>query len=163
MSFSANRPDSLMEETQSEKTNFLPLPPLLLLCSTSGLGLISIYECVFDAAFKVPSTQHLTAASLYRSHRSPRTPVLKQSIIKEQLSAITLSDPNGISSATLKVRHFSLQLMLEASLPHLESDEAAFLHPNSHVASWFSSHMFHLVCCQIDVKFSCFLLHLSLI
>lgn len=58
-------------------------------------ALINIYGRVFDAALKVPSTQHLTAASLYGARPSPRSPVLKQSIIKEQLSAITLSDPNG--------------------------------------------------------------------
>lgn len=40
-----------------------------------------------NAAFKVPSTQHLTA-SLYRTRRSPRSPVLKQSIIKERRSAV---------------------------------------------------------------------------
>lgn len=79
----------------------------LLLCETSALQLINIYGRVSDAAFKVPSTQHLTAASLYSSRPSPRSPVLKQSIMKEQLSAITLSDPNGISSGMLKARHFS--------------------------------------------------------
>lgn len=79
----------------------------LLLCETSALQLINIYGRVSDAAFKVPSTQHLTAASLYSRRPSPRSPVLKQSIMKEQLSAITLSDPNGISSGMLKARHFS--------------------------------------------------------
>lgn len=50
----------------------------------------------------MPSTRHLTTASLYWSRPSPCFLLLKQSIIKEQLLAITLSDPNGISSGTLK-------------------------------------------------------------
>lgn len=92
-------------------------------------ALINIYECVFDAAFKVPSTQHLTTASLYRTRPSPRSPVLKQSIIKEQISAITLSDSNGISSGTLKARHFPLQpTCWEMFISHLESGEVIFLH-----------------------------------
>lgn len=82
-------------------------PPSLqrrdLRCASAAL--ISIYECNPDAAFKVPSTQHLATASLYRTGPSPRSPVLKQSIIKEKLSAITLSDSNGISSGRLIVRH----------------------------------------------------------
>lgn len=71
----------------------------------ASVALISIYECNPDAAFKVPSTQHLATASLYRTGPSPRSPVLKQSIIKEKLSAITLSDSNGISSGRHIVHH----------------------------------------------------------
>lgn len=70
------------------------------------VAIIKIHDCVPDAAFKVPSTRHLTTASLYWSRPSPCLPLLKQSIIKENLSAITLSDPNGISSGTLKLTIF---------------------------------------------------------
>lgn len=101
-----NQRDSLMKETQSgtDKLFFCCASARRQRCTSDAL--INIYECVFDAAFKVPSTQHLSTASLYSGRPSPRAPVLKQSIIKEQPSAITLSDPNGISSGTLKAAIF---------------------------------------------------------
>lgn len=125
--FVFNWPDSLMKETQSEKDKLSSSSSSARHQRCISDALINIYECVFDAAFKVPSTQHLTTASLYRTRPSPRSPVLKQSIIKVTQMAFQVGRLKP--AIFLCSRHAGKRLLLIWSLVRLYSSST-----NSHGA-----------------------------
>lgn len=71
-------------------------------------ALINIYERVFRCSIQSAVYAALNHGIIIQNPSLATLPVLKQSIVKKQLSAITLIDLNGISSGTLKARHFPL-------------------------------------------------------